>query len=330
MDANGENRNTDPASENKKRSPLLRLTLLLGCVLSLAFVVGSAQGQSIQSIAATFDAIFHAIGLSSDVATAPALKASPAVFSEHLLEKLDSQPVQQQAEVLMQGSINHYAGAIEQISSRVDGWHGQLKRTNSINELIVTGLNSNDLRVRAASIEIQLAVNNVNKDVEAVDSLRGMLQSKNRAYALWTLGALANRGVQHEQIREILEGYLQDPDSRTREMAVGGYELLGTDETIAPLLDRFHNDPSLGVRDRAACAIAQSGMFTTEQRMKAVPELLKFTDDPVLDKETQRWAFQALRDITGQVLPPDPAAWRNWYASREAASPSQQRTGESN
>jgi hypothetical protein len=313
-----------------KKTRLLRLALLLGCVLGLGFVVITAQGQSIQSIAATFDGIFHAIGLSSDVATAPALKASPAVFSEHLLERLDSQPVQQQAEVLMQGSINHYAGAIEEIASRVDGWHGQLKRTNNINELIVTGLSSNDLRVRAAAIEVQLAVNNINKDQDAVDSLRGMLQSQNRAYALWTLGALANRGVQHKQIKEILESYLQDPDPRTREMAVGGYELLGTDETIVPLLDRFHNDPSIGVRDRAACAIAQSGMFTTEQRMKAVPELLKFTDDPALDKETQRWAFQALRDITGQMLPQDSAAWRNWYASHEAASPSQPRTGESN
>src|ERR1700716_311220 len=104
MQANDENRNTDPASvdANNPRSTFLRLILLLGCVLSLAFVVGSAQGQSMQSIAATFDGIFHAIGLSSDATTAPTLKASPAVFSEHLLEKLDSQPAQRQAEILMQ------------------------------------------------------------------------------------------------------------------------------------------------------------------------------------------------------------------------------------
>ncbi len=33
----------------------------------------------------------------------------------------------------------------------------------------------------------------------------------------------------------------------------------------------------------------------------------------VLDAQTRRWVFQALRDITGQALPNDPAAWRDWW-----------------
>jgi len=70
------------------------------------------------------------------------------------------------------------------------------------------------------------------------------------------------------------------------------------------------------VRERAACSLAQSGMLTQDQRMTAVPTILTYTDDPALDAQTHTWAFQALRDITGQNLQNDPAAWRDWWQSR--------------
>jgi len=38
--------------------------------------------------------------------------------------------------------------------------------------------------------------------------------------------------------------------------------------------------------------------------------------DGSLDAETHKWIFQALRDITGQTLPHDLAAWRHWYDSQ--------------
>jgi hypothetical protein len=96
---------------------------------------------------------------------------------------------------------------------------------------------------------------------------------------------------------------------------VEGLAYLGTDETIAPLLQVFHDDPSAMIRERAACGLAQSGMLSEKQRRSAVPQLLDFADDTSLDPETRKWVFQALRDITGQSLPHDPAAWRNWYNS---------------
>ena len=46
----------------------------------------------------------------------------------------------------------------------------------------------------------------------------------------------------------------------------------------------------------------------------SVPRLLDFADDASLDDQTHSWVFQALRDITGQTMPPDAAAWRRWYA----------------
>jgi hypothetical protein len=75
----------------------------------------------------------------------------------------------------------------------------------------------------------------------------------------------------------------------------------------------FHDDPSPTIRERAACGLAQSGMFSAEQRRSAVPRLLDFADDASLDDQTRSWVFQALRDITGQSLPRDAHVWRDWY-----------------
>lgn len=77
----------------------------------------------------------------------------------------------------------------------------------------------------------------------------------------------------------------------------------------------MHDDRSPLVRERAACSLASSGMFTPEQRLTAVPQLLNYTDDPALDSQTHGWAFLALADITHQRLPNNSAVWRNWYES---------------
>jgi hypothetical protein len=81
----------------------------------------------------------------------------------------------------------------------------------------------------------------------------------------------------------------------------------------------MHDDPSPTVRERAACSLAESGMFTREQRLAAVPQLLNYSDDPSLDARTHGWAFQALGDITQQRLPNDSAAWRSWYQTSVAS-----------
>jgi len=75
------------------------------------------------------------------------------------------------------------------------------------------------------------------------------------------------------------------------------------------------------VREGAACAIAQSGMFREEQRMGAVPDLLRMMDDASLDATTRSWVFQALQDITGAGLGSNPAAWRNWWSQHLVARP---------
>ena len=126
-------------------------------------------------------------------------------------------------------------------------------------------------------------------------------------------GSDGQPGVETDRAVAILAGHLKDSDQDSRRWAVESLALVGTTETIAPLLRAMHDDPSPIIRERAACSLAESGMLTREQRMTAVPQLVNYSDDPTLDAQTHGWAFQALGDITQQQLPNDSAAWRSWY-----------------
>ena len=246
--------------------------------------------------------------------------ASANVLSEHEIEVLDSMTPQDQAALLLERSINHYQGANDQIAARVERWRGRITLDDRLNHLFVTALNSDDLRVRAAAIEVDIAARNLEKSDATVDRLETVARTGEqgpRANALWDLGLLGSRGVQPARISDILVGSIHDANVNIRYWAVEGLAYLGTDDTIEPLLQIFHDDPSPMIRERAACGLAQSGMLSAAQRRTAVPRLLDFAGDFSLDEQTRKWVFQALRDITGQNLPHDPSAWREWYDRTE-------------
>jgi HEAT repeat protein len=276
-----------------------------GILLAVPFATGSAR--------AAWSEIAQFLSLRGK----PAPASSP-LLSPHEIERLDHQNAQKQAELLLERAIQHSAGADDQIATRVQRWHGRLKLSSQLNALITTALNSDDLRVRAAGIEVDLAAMGVDKTPASVARLTQLAVSSpqsERIWSLWTLGLLGNRGVEPERVRQILVGQLQDSNPQVRHWAVEGLAYLGTDQTIAPLLQVFHDDPSLMVRERAACSLAQSGMLSQEQRRSVVPQLLNYADDTALDAQTHTWVYQALRDITGQSLPNDPARWRSWYSN---------------
>ena len=274
-------------------------------VLAIGFIfllLAAANPAPIKAAWAEFERI---IQLRSDP-----LPASPAKLSDHEIEGLSSMAPQQQAELLMERAINHYEGAIELIEKNVSGWYGQLEvEKDPLANLLNTAINANDLRVRAASLEITLAGYNLPKSPESVDKLLTRLQDEreHRAWLLWILGVLGNRGVETARLETVFLDRIHDPDQTTRAYAVVGLGLLATDSSIAPLLESFRSDLSPNVREGAACALAQSGMFTQEQRLRAVPGLLQMMDDATLDPATRSWVFQALQDIT-------PAAWRDWWS----------------
>jgi hypothetical protein len=234
-------------------------------------------------------------------------------------QNLDQLEPQRQAERLLELAVGNSDGAVDQISSRVDRWHGQLVWDSQMVSLTTAALNSNDMRVRESGIEVELAAYGLNKNSDSLNYLLKTTDSSNhtrKIWALWALGLIANRGVEPDHIVQALSTHLRDSDVDSRRWSVDALALTGRSSSIPVLLAAMHDDSSPVVREEAACAIAQSGMFTHEQRMSAVPKLLNLAGDPSLDLQTHAWTFQALSDITGQHLPDDPATWRKWYENK--------------
>lgn len=284
----------------------------------LAFALGMLALLVLMALnPGTLQAALREIGEMMDLQSDP-ISASPARLSEHLIQELTQMEPQKQAETLLQRATNHYEGANELIGKYVDSWRGKISPTPEFTGMLNVAINSNDLRVRAAAIEIYLAAYNLTKDDASFVQLSSRIADDpaSRPWALWMLGALGNRGVQPSGAFDTLRLWAGDRTEDTRYWAVEGLALLGSDATIQPLLDIFKTDPSMRVRERAACSLAQSGMLTKQQRMAAVPALLDMAQDVSVDATTRGWVFHALRDITGENFGSDANAWRTWWNRR--------------
>src|SRR6267378_394869 len=287
------------------------LMIVLSLAIALIFFAAAIPAP----IRAAWDEFTLRIQLQSEPQS-----ASPAKLSDHEIEEIANLPAQLQAERLLERGVNHYDGALELIAKFVDSWYGQLELQGQLPSLLTTALNSNDLHVRAAALESELAGYNLPKRAESADNLMERIRREPsaRPWALWMLGVLGNRGVETRKAFVTLMDHRHDPDEQTRYWAIEGLSMLGIDETVAPLLEAFRSDPSPLVRERGGCGLAQSGMLTRQQRMRAVPELLKMTDDMTLDAATRSWVFQALHDITGASAGSEPSAWRTWWAQHRS------------
>jgi hypothetical protein len=291
---------------------LLHLAAMIAGIV-VALLVSSAGGMG--AVWGKFGGVFPPRENSS----------ASAVISE---KDLDRQKPQEQAEILLERAVTHSDGAASQIESRVDAWRGKLRWDAQLGDLTTAALNSNDRDVQNSAIDVQLAAYGLTKSESSVDALVRQANSSDhtkKIWALWTLGLLANRGIETDRVVQVLSAHLMRREAESnsedaRRWAVEGLALVGTTPTIAPLLDAMHNDPSPSVRERAACSLAESGMLSHEQRLIAVPQLIEYSGDPALDAQTRGWAFQALGDITKQHLPNDSAAWREWYQSNAASN----------
>jgi hypothetical protein len=309
---------SDPSDTESKPSSNLRLlhvaAMMAGIGLALAVSSSAGMGAARAKLSSHFTSLKNTdISLSSG--------------SESSDSDLDRQKPQKQAEMLLERAVTRSDGATNQIEARVDGWRGKLKWDAQLGELTTVALNSNDEGVRGSAIEVQLAAYGLTKSHSTVNALVKQANSSDHSkkiWAFWSLGLLANRGVETDRVIDVLAAHLKNPDPAdnasedSRRWALESLALIGTTPTIAPLLDAMRNDPSSMVRERAAGSLAESGMLTHEQRLIAVPQLIDYSDDPALDAQTRGWAFQALADITQQRLPNDSAAWRTWYQSNSA------------
>ncbi len=226
---------------------------------------------------------------------------------------------QQQAERLLELAIHRPDQSLGLIHKNLDSWRGHLEDTDQLFHLVLAALDSNDPRVRVAAVEIDLVANNLMKSPQSLAKLRNQIQKDpdGRYLALWRLGALGNRGVEPATVLTILLRYSRDPNQQTRFWAVEGLAMLGTAESIDPLLSILAHDPAKQVRERAASNLARSGMLTGEQRLTAVPQLLNLLDDDSLEPATQDLVYASLQTITGASFGKDPGAWRDWWAHHD-------------
>ena len=118
-----------PEDQPIRSTSTFRLSLVMCgvCLIVLCFALRPSNVQ------AAWEELEKIIGLKSEP-----LAASPAKLSEHEIEDLSSKDPQQQAELLVERSINHYSGAIELISDRVGGWCDRLKDTPRLTGLLQT------------------------------------------------------------------------------------------------------------------------------------------------------------------------------------------------
>ena len=223
---------------------------------------------------------------------------------------------QAEAEQLLGRIAAGESGAADQVLAQSASWTGKTHRTPKADQFILTALNLPDMHAREAAISAELALDAVPQNEAGLSMLKEAVGNPSqRVWALWMFGALGNRGVDPVHTAKILASYLSDPDVNVRASAVNGLALLATDETVPMMLDRFRNDPSPVVEERAACGLAQSGMYTREQRLTAAAGMAGWLDDSLLSTQQRAWALQALQDISGQNLETGSAVWRNGYES---------------
>jgi hypothetical protein len=293
-----------------RTSRAIRRVNIAASVLGALIVFAVIQPGTVRAAWARIASIMR---LDSEVPPV-ALNDLPAGY----VEQIDSLPAQQQAEALMQRSIDHSPAAALLVPRYSRAWLGKVSLTPELTGVLGTALNEDDLHVRAAALEVYLAANKVPKTPRGAIQLSRVIDNNpaGRPWALWMIGALGNRGIEPDKALAKLVIYLHDSDEQTRYWTVEGLAQLGTDGTVDPLLDAFRNDSSAGVRQRAASSLARTGMLSGRQRLNAVPSLIEMAEDPALDPSAKNWVFQALADITGEKLGHDPTEWRDWWFAR--------------
>src|SRR5260370_7174006 len=93
-----------------------------------------------------------------------------------------------------------------------------------------------------------------------------------RYLALWRLGALGNRGVEPATVLATLLRYSRDSNLQTRFWAVEGLAMLGTAESIDPLLSILAHDPAKQVRERPAVNTPRSSILTPDPPLTSFPQ----------------------------------------------------------
>jgi len=223
-------------------------------------------------------------------------------------------PPQDRVERALELAINRREGASDYVIQHAQGWRGAFKPSERLHTLVNMGGDSPLIEVRMAAFEVHLAEYGLEKSAAEVQRLLQQMQRDPQrwsAWALWNLGLLGARGIERERIFPELLSAVHAGDESLRRWAVDALAKFGGVESIAPLLDVAAHEKSAIVRERAFCALAQSGTLHVAERYEAVPGLFAIASDAQADRQSVAWAFQALREITDiHDLGSDVAQWQ--------------------
>ena len=292
-----------PEVNTEAQEKRLRVLVLLGVVVMVMLLFAVQSGP-------VREAWNHLMG-----------RAPGTALNNADLSKVLNSPPQRQAEQLLRSALNGDTRAAALIQQNASSWSGTLQLTPQLNGMVLRALDSRDPRLCTAGMETYLAGYTLSRTPDRFERVLATAENdpQHRAWALFTLGILGNRGTEPGRARQAILAYLHDPEEWTRLSALDGLSMLGSEDVIAPMLEVLHNDPSPKVRERAASDLAHKGMMPAETRRLAVPVLIEYAADGSLDAQTRAWVFAALRDITGQPLPDDAAKWRAWYSGQNGS-----------
>jgi hypothetical protein len=188
------------------------------------------------------------------------------------------------------------SGAADEVLAHSAEWTGQTQRSPKADQSILTALDLPDIHSREAALAAELALDAVPQNEAGLSQLKEALgDPSQRVWALWMLGALGNRGVDPEHTAKI-SSPIWDPGERTSPR--GEWSLPArTDETVVPRLDRFQNDPSPVVQERAARGLATGA--TRDQRDSAA-SIAGWLMTPLPHTPATGLVLPGSRDISGQ------------------------------
>ncbi len=241
--------------------------------------------------------------------------ATEPQFDSFQAGMVNSLAPQARAERALELAINRYVGASDYVLEHAPSWHDQIDATPALHTLITTAINSAQIEVRMAGLEVHLAQYSLEKTAEELDYLEQRLLDDPEGagpWALWSMASIGARGVERERIFELLveRASKHDDPLAVRQWAVDSLAKLGGAEVVGPLLSIAESNSHPIVRERAFCGIAQSGMLHLAERYLAVPRLYEIAIDPQQSAQAQAWAYQALREITNLYdLPEDGTLW---------------------
>src|SRR3989442_5790818 len=129
--------------------------------LILLAVISTVAGYQVARLEIAGARWFHAAPL---MASAPVQRPALVITSDpHAistdLEAISHLAPQQQAERLLELAIHRPDQSLGLIHKNLDSWRGHLEDTDQLFHLVLAALNSDDLRVRVAAVEIDIVPN---------------------------------------------------------------------------------------------------------------------------------------------------------------------------